>query len=203
MLSSGKGFGGVAGGRAGHAAATAILGEIADQVVHRAVFGGVDQLAAQAPLGHQPGMQQLLQMKGQRGRRDAEPLGDRASRQPVGPGRHQQPEQRQPGILGKGAERRDRLVLVHELLRSIRLNENYRTDRGLSIGYFDESRNKICACGMRIRRGGASRRPSYRSFLTFASRFEICSRLPAGNPWYNSWTCFGWVIILSAIKFTS
>jgi hypothetical protein len=81
-LSFDKGFGGVAGGRTAHGAAAAILGQVGEELVHRAVFGGVDQLATEPPLGYEPSMQQLLQVKGQRGGRDPEPLGDRAGRQP-------------------------------------------------------------------------------------------------------------------------
>jgi hypothetical protein len=46
-------------------AGAAILGQIGEELVHRAVFGGIDQLAAQPPLGDEPGMDELLEVKRQ------------------------------------------------------------------------------------------------------------------------------------------
>jgi hypothetical protein len=73
LLSGGirVGFGDRAASRCGvadwsrrDALAAAILGQVGEQVVHRSVFGGVDELAAQAALRNEPGMNELRQMEG-------------------------------------------------------------------------------------------------------------------------------------------
>ena len=52
-------------------------------------------------------MTQLRQMKGQRGRGDAEALGDPAGRQAAGAGLHQQAEHVEPIVLGERGQGRD------------------------------------------------------------------------------------------------
>src|SRR5580693_5626682 len=68
--------------RSAHAIApAAVFGEIGDEPVHRREVGGIDELAAQPALGDEAGMNQLLQVKGKRRRRDADRLGDEAGRE--------------------------------------------------------------------------------------------------------------------------
>ena len=68
VLSCRKSIGGIAGGRAGCAAAAAIFGEVGQQLVHRAVLGRIDELPAQAALCDQAGMDELREMERKRGR---------------------------------------------------------------------------------------------------------------------------------------
>src|ERR1700730_1123852 len=112
ILSFGKSVGGVADRHAGGAAA-AILGQGGHQLAHRAVVGGIDQLPAQPPLGDQSSMDELLEMKGQRGRHNAQPFGNDAVSQSFGTARHEQPEQFETGFLGESAECCDRAFLIH------------------------------------------------------------------------------------------
>jgi thiamine kinase-like enzyme len=56
----------------------AVLAEIADKSVHRAKIGAVDQLPADALLSNEAGPMQVLEMKGQRGRYEADSFANRA-----------------------------------------------------------------------------------------------------------------------------
>src|SRR6185312_63044 len=58
------------------AAAAAVLGEVAEQIVHGAIFGSVKKLAAEPALGDQARVVEFLEMKGQRSGKDAELVGD-------------------------------------------------------------------------------------------------------------------------------
>jgi len=62
-LSCRKGIGGIAGRHARRATPAAIFGEIGEQVIHRAVFGRVDELPAQPSLCDKAGMDELREME--------------------------------------------------------------------------------------------------------------------------------------------
>lgn len=98
----GEGVDGVADWDAGGALAAAILGQVGHELTHGAVLGGIDELAAQAPLCDQAGMRELLKMKRQRGRQHPQPLGDDAGGQPPGTVGHQQPEKFEPSFPEEG-----------------------------------------------------------------------------------------------------
>ena len=76
-----------------NALGAAILGQVGQQLVHRAVFGGVDELPAQTTLRDEPSMDELCEMERERGRLHPEPLGDYPGRQTLGAARDEQPEQ--------------------------------------------------------------------------------------------------------------
>ena len=111
--------------RRAYGSGAAVFGQISHQPVHGGVIGGIDQVSAEAPLGDQTGMHELLQVKGERGRRDAKAIRDNARRKPLGAAGHQHPEQRQPGLLGEGAESRDRVFLIHQ--------HNFHISTGIKI----------------------------------------------------------------------
>ena len=103
----------IAGVPASNAATATILGEIGDQTVHRGEVGGVKQLPADAALRHQPGMGELLQMKGQRRRQDAERAGNASRRQTVRPALHQQTERFEPRVVRERAKRGNGFLGLH------------------------------------------------------------------------------------------
>src|SRR5579884_104587 len=113
-LSCRRCFGGIAdGGRARDAAPATIFGKVGEQFVHCAVFGRVNELAAESTLGEEAGMQKLLEMERQRCRQHPEPLRDDAGPQTGRPLRYQQAKRVEAGLLGERAERGNRVLLVH------------------------------------------------------------------------------------------
>src|SRR5689334_8473287 len=75
----------------GRISPAAVLGEIADELVHRVEIRGVDDFAAAPLLRHEPRAMQALQVKGHRRRRHLETSRDRAGIEPIGPALHQEP----------------------------------------------------------------------------------------------------------------
>src|ERR1700694_2895965 len=67
------------------AAAAAVLGQVADQLVHVLEVGAVDDEAAVLPALHQPRTREMREVKRQRGPRQVELLADAPRRQARGP----------------------------------------------------------------------------------------------------------------------
>ena len=82
----------------------AVLGEIAQQIIHRAVFGRIDQRTAFTVERHEFCLLELVQVERQGRRWQPEPLPDPPSRQAVNSGLDQQVKDIEPGILCEGAE---------------------------------------------------------------------------------------------------
>src|SRR5579884_709396 len=113
-LSCRRCFGGIAdGGRARDAAPATIFGKVGEQLVHRAIFGRIDELTTEPALSKKAGMQKLLEMERQRCRQHPKPLGDNAGPQTGRSLCHQQAERIEAGLLGECAERGNRVLLVH------------------------------------------------------------------------------------------
>ena len=90
---------GYAGRVANSAGATAVLGEVADEGIHRVQIGPVPDESALWMRGNEPRVRQSLQMKGKRRRWQAEALGN-------GPGR-----QALRGVLDQQAKHREAVFL--------------------------------------------------------------------------------------------
>jgi hypothetical protein len=91
----------------------AIIGEIADQRVHRFELGRIDHRAALAAHGDKTGGPQPIEMKGQRVRCEIERGCDRAGRHPLGSGLHQQAEHVEPIVLSERGQGCDDVWLFH------------------------------------------------------------------------------------------
>jgi hypothetical protein len=74
-------------------------------------------MPTEAALRDQPGVDKLIEVKRQRRREDAEAAGDDAGRETLRPDRDEQPEQIEPGFLGKGRESPDHSLLFHAIIR--------------------------------------------------------------------------------------
>src|SRR5439155_10357465 len=79
----------------------------------RRIIGTVDDRAVPAFLGDQSGAAELGQMEGKRRVGDTKRLGDCTRSHALLAGLHQQPEQAQAMLLGKGAKRIDRCSSFH------------------------------------------------------------------------------------------
>jgi hypothetical protein len=92
----------------------AILHQISKQAVHRCVVGAVDQ-GAMLPLLHdQPGTSELRQVKGKRTIGKAKRLRDCTGSHPVVAGANKQSKYREAMFLGKGSERADCCLRLHQ-----------------------------------------------------------------------------------------
>jgi hypothetical protein len=100
------------GGSAWSAAAT-ILGEEAEQGIHRVEPGGVDHRPTIAAYGDKPGGPQPIEVKSQGIRRKVERGRDGARRLALRSGLHQQAEYIEPIILGERSQGRDDICLFH------------------------------------------------------------------------------------------
>jgi hypothetical protein len=97
----------------GQSLPAAILGQEADQPIHAAEVGRVDELAANAALREQASAVQMLNMEGQRRGRQAEALGDDAGREPIRSLLHQYAIDRQSRFVREGAQSLHSLATVH------------------------------------------------------------------------------------------
>lgn len=93
--------------------AAALVGEEIDQAAHAREIGRVVDVAAFALRRDEPRTLQLLQVEGQRGRRQAELLDEIARRIAFRSALHEQPEDRQARLLRQSAERADGFVWFH------------------------------------------------------------------------------------------
>ena len=86
--------------------AAAILGQVTQQFVHRAVIGRIKDEPPFLARACQPGGDQFLEVKGQAPVRfDLQRFGNLADRQPGDPGTHQQAEDLQTGFMGQRTQR--------------------------------------------------------------------------------------------------
>ena len=86
------------------ALAAAILGQVADESIHHRKIDRVKQLAAHALLGNQSGSLQVLEVEGQRGRLEANPVADGAGRQTFRAARDEQAINGQTMFVGECAQ---------------------------------------------------------------------------------------------------
>ncbi len=84
-----------------------------DQLVRDGKIGAVDPRPALALASHEAGTSELLQVKGQRRRRDVEMGRDAAGSQTRWSRLHQGPKNLQPGLLGEGSQGADRERFFH------------------------------------------------------------------------------------------
>ena len=94
-------------------ALAAVLGEIGQKAVHVHVGRAVDEVSPVALLGHQAGVGQFLQMKGQLGGRDIEPLGHHAWCEAFFSSDHEGTEDPEAVLVGERGERLDNVFLIH------------------------------------------------------------------------------------------
>ncbi len=73
----------------------------------------MDQHAPLPAAGHDPGLPQMAEMEGERRRRQPQLARDAPDRQPLRPGRHQEPEDVEPGLLREGRKRGEGVGLFH------------------------------------------------------------------------------------------
>jgi hypothetical protein len=98
--------------RARHAPA-AILGEIAEQRVHRREMRRVDHRAAFAPNAYEARHPQPIEMKGERIGRNAKRHRNLPGLHPLRPRLHQQAERIETTFLRKGGKRRNGIIYFH------------------------------------------------------------------------------------------
>ena len=91
----------------------AVVGEIAEQVVHRFERRAVVQVAALALDAYETGVHEFLQVEGQRRARNVEHGGQRARGDALGAGADECPEDPQAGFLGESREGDDGSLFVH------------------------------------------------------------------------------------------
>ncbi len=102
-----------AGRVANAAGAAAIFREVADQVIHRSDIGAIPDEPALRMRGNETRARQLLQVKRERRRRYAEPLGNVAGGQALGRVLDQQAEYRKAVFLRQRAQGRQRSLCFH------------------------------------------------------------------------------------------
>ena len=104
---------GAAGGQAGLAAA-AVLGEGGDEVVHRREIGRIEDEPAFLAGLHQVGVGEFLEVERQRGRGEAQGLGDFAGGHARRAGLDQQAKDAQAVFLGQGGKALNGLFDFHD-----------------------------------------------------------------------------------------
>jgi hypothetical protein len=112
-LSGFEGIGGIAGRGAERVSATAVLCQIGEQIVHRTVFGRVDELPTQPPLRDKAGMNEMVQVEGERGRKDAKTFRDHTGREPFRADRDEQPKEVETRFLAERSKGDDCSSLFH------------------------------------------------------------------------------------------
>src|SRR5690606_32040405 len=103
--------------------AAAILSEIRHPLAHEAAVRCVEKLAANPPLGEQPGARQVLQVERERGRHQPDALRNFPGRQSLRSLLDEEAENSQPVLVGEGGKRRDDLSCLHGLYDNTRIVE--------------------------------------------------------------------------------
>ena len=91
-------------------AATAVLGEVRDERIHRAEVSGVDELSPLTALRKQSCALQILKMESERRREEADAVSDAAGVQPFGTPADEQAKDREAMFVSQGSEGGDGLV---------------------------------------------------------------------------------------------
>ncbi len=102
-----------------HPLAAAVLGEIRDDAVHAGQVSRVDDLAVEAPLRHQPGALEMLEVEAQRRRRHAQAFSNHTCGQTVRAALDQQPTHRQPVLVRQGSQGVDDVLGVQDGLQPV------------------------------------------------------------------------------------
>jgi hypothetical protein len=115
----------------------AVIGEEADQRVHRRVVGAIDDEAAFLPALRQTGAGQAGEVKRQRRRRQLELFADRTRRHSRRAGLHQQAEDGKPGFLREGRKglkslRRFHISRIVEMMAKVKAPPYLRTGSSMS-----------------------------------------------------------------------
>src|SRR3990172_11033851 len=110
---------------------TAVLGEVGQQFVHPVEIGPVDQVSATAHLGHHARVHQLLEMEGERRRRDLKFVRNQAGRQTGLAGNDQRTKDPQSVRLREGGKGLQYGLLFHcsitmEIISSLHDSRQYR-----------------------------------------------------------------------------
>src|SRR6185437_12114660 len=108
------------------------LGQIGHERIHRREIGRIDELTAHAPLRDEAGMRELLQVKAERGRENAEAFGEYTGGEPVGSALDQQAKEREPRLMRERAECRHRRLGLHVILRYFDDNQIIKRKREAS-----------------------------------------------------------------------
>src|SRR6185437_11444486 len=108
------------------------LGQIGHERIHRREIGRIDELTAHAPLRDEAGMRELLQVKAERGRENAEAFGEYTGGEPVGSALDQQAKEREPRLMRERAECRHRRLGLHLILRYFDDNQIIKRKREAS-----------------------------------------------------------------------
>lgn len=90
----------------------AVFSEETDQRFQWRVSGGINHIPATAPTGHQTCLAKVLEVKGERGRRDRETLGNTSGRHSAGSDRRDQSPKLQSLFLPESLKQDDSLLLI-------------------------------------------------------------------------------------------
>src|SRR5262249_49179862 len=123
----------------------AVLGEVSDKTVHPGVVRRVDQLPTPPLLGDQPRMHEVVEVKGERGGRDVQGVGDGPGGKAPRPAADEQPKDGQPRLLGQRAQPRQDVPGLHGTTFLEDSKRSRKTRRSLSNGR--RSGGRCCSGG--------------------------------------------------------
>jgi hypothetical protein len=97
----------------------AVAGQEGEEAAGAGIVGCVENLPLAAPGAQQARPIELLDVERKGCRRDADPRRDLPGRQTARARGHEQPENREPGLMSERRQRRERRFLFHHSLRQI------------------------------------------------------------------------------------
>jgi hypothetical protein len=97
----------------------AVAGQEGEQAARAGIVRGVEDLPLSSPGAQQARPIELLDVEREGRRRNSDPCRDLPRRQTARARGHEQPENREPGLMSERRQRRERRFLFHHSLRQI------------------------------------------------------------------------------------